>query len=185
MTSRRSSGSSRAESAVEPIRSQNITLSGRRSAVVSDVPRLSAGSVGGPGETGTKARSWAASRRRATIASNRRRRWRIKLTPMSFSSSPVSVGNTSASTPFSRNAASYWSRPRARSQTATSIAVASNLTMQAADYHADEPPLSRQRSRPFRSNSEKNNDLHFHSHLIVQFGQVLVTSHNYVLATRY
>ena len=40
MTSRRSSGSSRDESAVEPMRSQNITLSGRRSAVVSDEPRL-------------------------------------------------------------------------------------------------------------------------------------------------
>src|SRR3954468_22110218 len=40
MTSRRSSGSSRAESAVEPMRSQNITLSGRRSAVLSDALAL-------------------------------------------------------------------------------------------------------------------------------------------------
>ena len=44
MISRRSSGSSRAESAVEPTRSQNMTVSWRRSAVSSG--RGTAGAVG-------------------------------------------------------------------------------------------------------------------------------------------
>src|SRR6476659_9104465 len=54
MTSRRSLGSSRAERAVEPTISENITLSGRRSAVVSDTSGCVLGSIGGAGEDGAR-----------------------------------------------------------------------------------------------------------------------------------
>src|SRR3954454_24756536 len=145
MTSRRSSGSSRAESAVEPMRSQNITLSGRRSAVVSAERRVPVGLAGESGEDRTRSSASMVWERKAAIASNRRRRWRIELTPMSLSSSAVSVGKTSASTSFSRNAASYCSRPKLFSHTPTSTTVASGLVMRAAEDYAGEPPTSRQR----------------------------------------
>src|SRR3954454_17583803 len=137
MTSRRSSGSSRDESAVEPIRSQNITLSGRRSAVVSDTSGGLVGSGGAEDETWVGASAGRAWERNAAIASNRRRRWRMELTPMSLSSSAVSVGRTSASTSFVRNAASYCSSPRLLSHAPRSIAVSSDLAMLAVDYHAE------------------------------------------------
>src|SRR3954468_8886735 len=147
MTSRRSSGSSRDERAVEPIRSQNITLSGRRSAVVSAERRVPVGLAGESGEDRTRSSASMVWERKAAIASNRRRRWRIELTPMSLSSSAVSVGKTSASTSFSRNAASYWSRPRLFSHPPTSTAVSSGLVMLAAEHRADESPTSRQEAQ--------------------------------------
>src|SRR3954470_12713541 len=131
MTSRRSSGSRRAERAVEPIRSQNMTLSGRRSAV------FPVGSVSvGEDEIWIGVSPGVAWSRNAAIASNRRRRWRMELTPMSLSSSAVSVGKASALTSFSWNAAAYCSSPRLFSHASTFIAVASDLAMRAADYQS-------------------------------------------------
>ena len=49
MTSRMSSGSSRADSAVEPTRSQNITVSWRRSAASGGAARGSPAARRGPG----------------------------------------------------------------------------------------------------------------------------------------
>src|SRR4051794_39189507 len=72
--------------------------------------------------------------RNAAIASNRRRRWPIGTIPISLRSSAVSLGKTSASTAFSRNAASYCSRPSSRSHAPTSTAVSSRLVMLAAGY---------------------------------------------------
>ncbi len=80
MTSRRSSGSSRAESAVEPTRSQNITVSCRRSA--------SAGAGASRDAAVTAAAGTAAPS--AAIASSSRRRCPTEVTPRSFRSSAVS-----------------------------------------------------------------------------------------------
>src|SRR4051794_23285195 len=134
MTSRRSSGSSRDDSAVEPIRSQNITLSGRRSAMLSETLGCPTGSTGEEGETEATDSADAAWECNAAIASNRRRRWPIGTTPISLRSSVVSLGNISASTAFSWNAAAYCSRPRLFSHPPTSTAVSSRLVMLVADY---------------------------------------------------
>jgi hypothetical protein len=102
MTPRRSSGSSRADSGVEPTRSQNMTVSWRRSA--SD-------------RTGVSGRA-GASAASAAIASSRRRRCPTEAIPMLTRSSAVSRGNTCASTSFSRNIRSYCASPRPRSHAA-------------------------------------------------------------------
>jgi hypothetical protein len=59
--------------------------------------------------------------RRAAMALRSFRRCPTKTTPKSFKSSAVKVGRTVSSISFSRNAASYLSRPRPRSQLLTSI----------------------------------------------------------------
>src|SRR3954447_6030441 len=107
-SSRISSGSSRAESAVEPTRSTNITVSWRRSAPT-------AGSGASPGG--------AAPARRAAIASSSRRRWPTDVMPMSLRSSAVSLASRSASTSLSRNACSYWPKSSPWSQAPTSTPV--------------------------------------------------------------
>src|ERR1700730_3244585 len=94
MTSRRSSGSKRTESGVEPTRSQNITVSWRRSA-----PSARGAAAGGG--TGW----WGAS------------------TTRSFSrSASVSSGRISASIAFSRKIGSYCARSRLRSHAEISTA---------------------------------------------------------------
>ncbi len=108
MTSRRSSGSRRDESSVEPTRSQNITVSCRRSA--------SAGAIRS-GEAGSSEPS-------AAMASSNRRRCPIDVTPSSRRSSPVSRRKTSPSMSLSRNAGIYCSSPRPRSHSTISIGVA-------------------------------------------------------------
>src|SRR5712671_4712765 len=72
MTSRRSSGSSRAASSVEPTRSQNITVSWRRSASV--------GAGASEGAAVTAAVGTAAPS--AAMASSSLRRWPIAATPI-------------------------------------------------------------------------------------------------------
>src|SRR5215471_6975370 len=106
-TSRRSSGSSREASAVEPTRSQNITVIWRRSAL--SVRR------GADAEAGAEA-----SDRSTAIAASNLRRCPTRLTPRSFRSSAVSSGNTAASIALSRNVSSYCCNPRPRSHTAMS-----------------------------------------------------------------
>jgi hypothetical protein len=61
---------------VEPMRSQNITLSGRRSAVVSAGARFPVGLLCGPAST-----VGVPSRRNAAIASSSWRRWPTEVTP--------------------------------------------------------------------------------------------------------
>ena len=108
MTSRRSSGSSRDERAVEPMRSQNITLSGRRSAEVSDATDAF-GRMRRPDRDAVSRRVFEAQRgdRFQQTGGD----GRARLTPISLRSSAVRLGKSSASTSFSRNAASYRSRP--------------------------------------------------------------------------
>jgi hypothetical protein len=95
MTSRKSSGSMRAESAVEPTRSENITVTWRRSAL-----SLAALSVArGASDSGVGALAGA---RRAAIV----RRCPTVPTPKSFKSSAVRLGRTFSLISFSRNVAS-------------------------------------------------------------------------------
>ena len=115
MIPRISSGSSRAASAVEPTRSQNITVSWRRSAV--SLPGAD-GDVDTPSAIRAAGVNGAESR---PIADKIVRRCPIKTTPSCVRSSTVSFGRTLASISFSRKAASYWPNPRLRSQSPTSI----------------------------------------------------------------
>src|SRR5580704_11120107 len=117
MTSRRSSGSMRAERAVEPTKSENITVTWRRSA------RASGAALGALDAVATSAEAALplASARRAAIASRSLRRCPNAATPSSFRSSAVRPGRTVSSISFSRNAASYFPRPRPRSQTTMSM----------------------------------------------------------------
>ena len=107
----------RAESAVEPTKSENITVTWRRSA------RSSGEVLGGLGVVATSAEGALplASVRRAAIASSSLRRCPSAATPSSFRSSAVRPGRTVSSISFSRNAASYLPRPRLRSQTTMSM----------------------------------------------------------------
>ena len=110
MTSRMSSGSSRADNAVEPTRSQNITVSWRRSAAsvdegVGDGPLGSATICAGP---------------KLAIALRSRLR-SPKGTPSFSMSLSVRSGRTSGPIFASRNACSYSLSPRPRSQSPTSI----------------------------------------------------------------
>ena len=138
MTSRRSSGSMRADSAVEPTRSENITVTWRRSA------RSSGGRVEGTGRGRYVGWRSLSSHRRAA------QRWhrgacggaRDAATPSSFRSSAVRLGRTVSSISFSRNAASYCPRPRLRSQTTTSmmtplwVATGTSLTLASKAHSA-------------------------------------------------
>jgi hypothetical protein len=78
-----------AASAVEPTRSQNITVSCRRSAARA----AAVGSGAGP-----------TSVRNAAIASSNFRRWPTEVTPRPIKSSAVKLASTSASMWFSSNA---------------------------------------------------------------------------------
>src|SRR5499427_4083984 len=107
MTSRKSSGSSRAESSVEPTRSQNITVSCRRSA--------SAGTTGAVWASGCGAGALSSA-----IALSMILRWPSR-TPIFSRSASLSSGNTSSSMALSRNASAYRSRERPRNHVAISI----------------------------------------------------------------
>ena len=121
-TSRKSSGSRREASAVEPTRSQNMTVSCRRSAELAAMPASPprrTGSVDGTGapEIGEPSRN-------AAIAASSFRRWPIDVTPSPIRSSAVSFGRISASISFARNAVANCSSPRPRSQLVMSIDIA-------------------------------------------------------------
>src|SRR5216684_1945174 len=92
-------GSSRADNAVEPTRSANMTVSWRRSASGALPPERSS-------STDCSAVSRSVSARNAAIASTRIRRWPTAVTPRSLRSSAVSLGRTASSIAFSRNACS-------------------------------------------------------------------------------
>src|SRR5215468_115473 len=106
MSSRRSSGSIRAESAVEPTRSENITVTWRRSAVSWVFGSVTATGI----EEGA---SGAAVR--AAIAFGFLR-WPSDATPMSLRSSFVSRPSSSPSMSLARKISAYWTRPIPRSQ---------------------------------------------------------------------
>ena len=117
MTSRKSSGSMRAESAVEPTKSENITVTWRRSA-------RSSGCALGVLDVVAASTDGAlplASLRRAAMASSSFSRCPTAATPSSFRFSCVRLGRTVSSMSFSRKAASYFPRPRLRSQTTMSM----------------------------------------------------------------
>ena len=108
-----SSGSSSADSAVEPTRSTNITVSWRRSAAEGRGPATRGGGdmlVAGP---------------RAAMASSSFFRWPSDETPMSLRSSAVSRGSSSASMSLARNSSAYWGRPISRSQSSIRSSVLS------------------------------------------------------------
>ena len=106
----------RAERAVEPTRSANITVTWRRSARSSgealglDVIVTSTGGV-----------LPLPSLRRAAMASSSFTRCPNDATPSSFRFSCVRLGRTASSMSFSRKIASYFPRPRLRSQTTMSM----------------------------------------------------------------
>src|SRR5712691_6409342 len=102
MIARRSSGSKRADSAVEPTRSQNITVSWRRSAAL---PRDGVGSATG----------WGAGSPSAAIALSMILRW-PRRTPSFSRSASLNSGRTSSSMALSRNASAYRSSESPRSQ---------------------------------------------------------------------
>jgi hypothetical protein len=105
---RRSSGSMRAERAVEPTRSENITVTWRRSA------RSSRGALGAVDAVATSSEGALplAEVLRAAMVSSSLRRCPSAATPSSFRSSAVRPGRTVSSISFSRKAASYFPRPR-------------------------------------------------------------------------
>jgi hypothetical protein len=104
----------RADSAAEATKSVNIIVTWRRSAV----SRGDASAVAGQGVAVGPA---LVSARRAAIASSNLRRCPTMPAPKSFGSSAVKLGRTVSSISFSRKAASYFPRPRLRSQTTTSM----------------------------------------------------------------
>ena len=91
----------RAESAVEPTRSENITMTWRRSA-------RSSGCGLGVLVASTGGALPLASLRRAAIASSSFTRCPSAVTPSRFRCSSVRLGRTVSSISFSRNAASYF-----------------------------------------------------------------------------
>jgi hypothetical protein len=125
---RQSSASSFAAILVDPTRSQNMTVIGRRSAETS-------GPLGGAdfrGETGTSDGGFAPTN--AAIASSNRSRSPRAKTPISLRSSPVSRGSRSASILLSRKLASYWPRARSRSHPPTSMAASHGLAGGSLSY---------------------------------------------------
>ena len=120
----------RAESAVEPTKSENITVTWRRSAAVSLADSIVEGASGSPFAV--------ASVRRAVIASNSARRCPTMLTPISFRSSAVKFGRTFSLISFSRNAPSYLSRPRVRSHPPMSMMAPSTTNHLGLSSLADE-----------------------------------------------
>ena len=107
---RMSSGSSLADMAVEPTRSQKITVSWRRSAA----------SAAGGGTDGLASPNAFSAPSRLAIALRMRLRGPSGR-PIFSRSVSVKSGKTSASISLSRNAASYRSNPSPRSQAAMSI----------------------------------------------------------------
>src|SRR6516165_9254905 len=107
MTSRRSSGSMRTESVVEPTRSANITVTWRRSAV--------SWVFGSDTATGIEEGASGAAVR-AAIASSSFLRWPSDATPMSLRSSFVSRPSSSPSMSLARKISAYWARPIPRRQ---------------------------------------------------------------------
>src|ERR1700730_15170477 len=120
MTSRRSSGSKRTESGVEPTRSQNMTVSWRRSA-----PSARGAAAGGG------AGGWVSS---AAIARSIRLRW-PSTTPSFSRSASVSSGKISASIAFSRKIGSYCARSRPRSHAERSTASPGGLLFPKAQFN--------------------------------------------------
>src|SRR6516162_2343446 len=114
MIPRRSSGSNRTDKAVEPTRSQNITVSCRRSAASCGLAPVDAeGAADVPVNIPAAAKPEMALRRRLRCPSG----------TLSFSrSASVSSGRISASILLARNSASYSPRPRLLSQPPTSMA---------------------------------------------------------------
>src|SRR5262249_47133209 len=112
MISRRSSGSKRTDSAVEPTRSQNMMVRWRRSAA--------AGTSEGSVATAATGAAGTALPRSAAIAASSRRRSPTAATPISFRSSAVSSGRTSQLIAFSAKAGAYRPRPRPCSHSAMS-----------------------------------------------------------------
>jgi hypothetical protein len=115
MTSHKSSGSRRAESAGEPTRSQNMTVNSRRSA-----PDVGGFNV-----------DLADS---VAIALSSLRRRPMATTPSSLRSSAVRVGSTDQSIAFSAKAAMYCSRSSWRSQSAISTASPAFIVIATRDY---------------------------------------------------
>ena len=117
MISRMSSGSMWADRAVEPTRSENITVTWRRSA------RSSGETLGAVGVVAASAEEALPplSAQSAATASSSLSRCPTAVTPSSFRVSCVRLGRTVSSISFSRNAASYFPRPRLRSQPPISI----------------------------------------------------------------
>src|SRR6516164_4775816 len=118
MISLKSSGSKREASGVDPTRSQNISVSCRRSA--SDP----AARVGPTTPS-------ACSACRTAMASSSLRRWPSEATPISLRSSFVRDDRSGASMSLSRKIASYCSRPKFLSQPRTSMAPPGFLLMPA------------------------------------------------------
>src|SRR5215471_1264477 len=110
MIPRRSSGSTRTDSGVEPTRSQNMTVSCRRSAS----PKMADGTAA--------AAAGDAPPPKEAIASSSLRRSPTAATPISFRSSAVSFGSTSHPIAFSAKAGAYCPRPRPWSHPAMSTA---------------------------------------------------------------
>ncbi len=106
----------RADRAVEPTKSENITVTWRRSAA-------SLGDVSITGTASAGAAFASASARRTAMASSSVRRCPTMTTPRSFKSSAVKRGRTFSLIALSRNIASYCSRPRCRSQPPRSMIV--------------------------------------------------------------
>src|SRR5215472_9092402 len=134
MTSRKSSGSSRDDSSVEPTRSQNITVNCRRSASTPTLPSpVVPGTSPGRGGLGRGVPSIGRSAvlldvggaplPRAAMASSILRRCPTDVTPSSRRSSPVSRRKTSPSMSLSRNAGRYRSSPRPRNQAGMSTSL--------------------------------------------------------------
>ena len=112
----------RAERAVEPTKSENITVTWRRSARSSG-RALGALDVLAASTEGVLPLS---SLRRAAMASSSFTRCPNDATPSSFRFSCVKLGRTVSSMSFSRKTASYFLRPRLRSQTTTSMTAPNN-----------------------------------------------------------
>ena len=104
------------QSAVEPTRSTNITVSCRRSAWVAGA----AAGLGVASASAPRGGGGPPSERRVSMASSSLRLWPMTVTPMSLRSSAVSLGRTAASISLSRNACSYCPKPSPRSQAPTS-----------------------------------------------------------------
>src|SRR5262245_8812808 len=112
---------------VEPTRSQNSTVMCRRSPTASATgATVSVGADGWAGAAVTEEVCPLPSLRSTAMASRILRRCPTIETPRSFRSSVVRLGRTVSSISFSRNAASYFPRPRLRSQTTTSITAPPN-----------------------------------------------------------
>src|SRR5262249_34877432 len=119
----------RADRAVEPTRSENITVTWRRSA-------RSSGCVLGALDVVAASMERVlprASLRRAAMASSSFTRWPKDATPSSLRSSAVRFGRTVSSMSFSRKTASYLPRPKLRSQTTMSMTALKHIGSVADD----------------------------------------------------